>query len=41
MLCIQREFYEVYRQGDKEELREFGRKLDKLAAEKGAQKLRY
>ena len=41
VLCIQREFYEVYRQGDKEELREFGRKLDKLAAEKGAQKLRY
>lgn len=41
VLCIQREFYEVYKQGDKEELREFGRKLDKLAAEKGAQKLRY
>ena len=41
VLCIQREFYEIYRRGDKEELREFGRSLDKLAAEKGAQKLRY
>lgn len=41
VLCIQREFYEIYKKGDKEELREFGRKLDKLAAEKRAQKLRY
>lgn len=41
MLCIQREFYEIYKKGDKEELREFGRKLDRLAAERGAQKLRY
>lgn len=41
VLCIQREFYEIYKKGDKEELREFGRKLDELAADKGAQKLRY
>lgn len=40
VLCIQREFYEIYNRGDKEELREFGRKLDKLAADKKAQKLR-
>ena len=41
VLCIQREFYEIYKHGSKEELREFGRKLDKLAADKKAQKLRY
>lgn len=41
MLCIQREFYEVYKKGDKDELREFGRMLDRLAADKGAQRLRY
>lgn len=40
MLLIQREFYEVYKKGDKEELRRFGRQLDNLAAERGVQKLR-
>jgi len=40
VLCIQREFYEIYNRGDKDELKEFGQMLDKLAAEKKAQKLR-
>ena len=39
MLNIQREFYEIYKSGDKEKLREFGRRLDELAADKRAQKL--
>ena len=39
MLNIQREFYEIYKSGDKEKLKEFGRQLDELAADKKAQKL--
>ena len=39
MLNIQREFYDIYKRGDKEKLREYGRRLDELAADKRAQKL--
>lgn len=41
MLALQREFYSIYRGGDKEALLEFGRKIDEMAAERGAQKIRY
>ena len=36
---IQREFYEVYKSGDKEALRQFSRNMDRLAEERGIQKL--
>ncbi len=40
VLCIQHEFYDIYNRGDKEELRQFGRQLDELAAKLKAQKLK-
>ena len=39
MLNIQNEFYEVYHHGSMEELEEFGRRLDKLAAVRKVQGL--
>ena len=36
---IQREFYEIYKSGDKEALRQFSRNMDRLAEERGIQKL--
>jgi putative GTP pyrophosphokinase len=40
MLALQREFYQIYRGGDKEALLEYGRKIDEMAANKKAQKIR-
>ncbi len=37
---IQKEFYEVYKSGDKDALRDFSRNMDKLAEERGIQRLR-
>ena len=39
MLNIQNEFYEIYHNGSLEELEDFGRRLDKLAAVRKVQGL--
>lgn len=41
MVVLQNRFYELYKSGDKVALRDFSRELDKLAAEKGVQRLSY